>query len=816
MMKKTAWIVSGLIALYAAAGFWLLPYLLRTLSSAYIGTYTEGALAIRKVRFNPFTFVLRAENIKLEDPFGMTLFGVGSVVLDIDLDALFAKKIRLKNSALTELQVNLAHFRDMHWNHEWLADPAQGTEGKGKTPETAYHYQFRAAKVMLDEAAADLGMREMALGNLTVASPVVHISRSRPFPAGAAAKASPAGETAEPWQLDVGHVGIDNGTVRFQDFVIAGAPYLALDALQIGVDGLSSRPRSTLTYNVSTQINETGRIRSTGSVGLMPVTYRGSIALEHLPLAPVNPYLQRETHMALQGGSLTLQQKITYTFSQKQPDLLAEGSAAMEGVTLLDTRSGSRLVAFDRIGTGALRLELLPGRLEIEDMAVEGLYADAVVSESRTFNFAGLVKERPAGTAAKPGPAEKEKTGHDVFPVNIGKLSVSGGSADFADYSIPLRFRTHIDKLEGSVLNLSSAPEGIATVDIRGVVDTLGTAKLQGSVESAAPKHFTDLRLGFRNLDLTAYTPYTAKFVGRKIARGRFSLDLNYKIADSRLQGANSVVINRIKLGERVESPGAADLPLDLAIALLEDSKGMIDMDLPVKGNLADPEFKVGPTVRKAVFNLLKNVVTAPFKLLGSLLGIKGERLEYVEFEPGSAVLLPAELEKLDLLGKALKKRPGLALKVGSRYDVTSDIKALKEAKAAALIFEKGGGKPGQDVREVATVGLLESLNAAHMTPEALETLRDELRRAHKDDGLFESMYREALMRQLAEAQSVERKVLKALALHRSEAVGNYLTGSYGIAAERITRTEPRPLKKRGSGWIRVTLGVEAIKTTKE
>lgn len=80
-------------------------------------------------------------------------------------------------------------------------------------------------------------------------------------------------------------------------------------------------------------------------------------------------------------------------------------------------------------------------------------------------------------------------------------------------------------------------------------------------------------------------------------------------------------VVNQLQLGERVESPDAVSLPLQLAVALLKDRNGVIDIDLPVRGTLDDPKFRLGPIIWKAVVNLLLKIVTSRFRLLGNLFG---------------------------------------------------------------------------------------------------------------------------------------------------------------------------------------------------
>jgi hypothetical protein len=94
-------------------------------------------------------------------------------------------------------------------------------------------------------------------------------------------------------------------------------------------------------------------------------------------------------------------------------------------------------------------------------------------------------------------------------------------------------------------------------------------------------------------------SPYAMKFAGYKIAEGTMSLDLRYKVQNSQLEGNNQVVIDKLTLGERVDSPDALKLPIELAIAILKDSNGRIDLGLPVSGSLDDPQFSWGALIWK-------------------------------------------------------------------------------------------------------------------------------------------------------------------------------------------------------------------------
>ena len=195
-------------------------------------------------------------------------------------------------------------------------------------------------------------------------------------------------------------------------------------------------------------------------------------------------------------------------------------------------------------------------------------------------------------------------------------------------------FDTDIHSLEASLNDISSNNEE-TTIKLKGVVEKYGLADIKAKTVLSNFKDKTDVSVNFENLDIRSFSPYTGKFIGRKIADGRLWLDLNYDITDSQLSSTNRIRIKDIKLGSDVNSSDAMKLPIELAIALLEDSSGMIDVNIPVTGDINNPEFKLGGAIGKAIANVIINIVTAPFRFLGALLGIEGDELGSVEFRYG-------------------------------------------------------------------------------------------------------------------------------------------------------------------------------------
>jgi len=350
-------------------------------------------------------------------------------------------------------------------------------------------------------------------------------------------------------------------------------------------------------------------------------------------------------------------------------------------------------------------------------------------------------------------------------------------------------------------------------VELDGKVDDYGSARIRGSLQPFNATNFTDLKLSFKNLEMNRLTPYSGKFAGRRIDSGRLSVDLEYKIKQRQLAGENKFIINKLKLGEKVDSADAADLPLDFAIAILEDSDGIIDLDLPISGSLDDPKFSYGSIVWKAIKNVLTKIVTSPFRALGNLFGADSEKLESISFEAGSSVVAPPEQEKLKTITQVLSKRSGLALGIIPSYDVALDSRALQEMTLRSKVaLEMGikltdGQQPGPiDLSNQKTQKAIDALYDTLTKKSLLKKLASKLEKPK------EGHYEEALEK-LTTSIEITEPDLQALAKSRGEAIQRALMDA-GITTDRVHVDTPVKIKADGKIInIKLTLDIKDAKS---
>jgi len=370
--------------------------------------------------------------------------------------------------------------------------------------------------------------------------------------------------------------------------------------------------------------------------------------------------------------------------------------------------------------------------------------------------------------------------------------------------SLPLPFAAAIRSLDGTISTLATQSDESARVELDGQVNEFGQAKISGSINAWAPGKFTDIQMVFRNLEMNRITPYTVQFAGWKIDAGRLDLDLDYKIKGGQLNGDNAIVIREMVVGEKVENPDGTSLPLKLAVALLKDSNGVIDIDLPVSGDVNNPEFSIGGVVVKAIFNVITKVITAPFRLLGSLVGNDSEDFGTLTFDPGSAELSPPDREKLQQLESAMAQRPELALDIAGVYSPASDRAALKEIRVDEQLEARieVGQAEGEELSTVSQRREIEAMFLEQFPDEPLETLKSRFMRtpdvnetqAADDEPaepiLDETAYVEGLRQSLIDAQEVTQQELTALADARAEAIIAALGSMQDGAPEPMVRSE--------------------------
>ncbi|WP_235211654.1 DUF748 domain-containing protein [Janthinobacterium sp. RA13] len=557
---------------------------------------------------------------------------------------------------------------------------------------------FKLQKLGFTEGKIDLAAHTVHLGAVTASGAQIDLARNRQgefaiaqkLPVFASSKTD-AGKDAPsaPWSTKIDKVELSKFGARFDD---AGTGIKGnLQDARLSLHNVSNDMKQALPFELGVGLREGGLLTANGKFVPGTGAVDAQLNLKQLTLAPVQPLLAQHIKLKLASGSLSGSGRLTTGGgAPKAPKVRYVGGVDIAGLVLNET-DGKRFASWKSVRADKLTASVGPDFIDIPELRVVEPNAQLIIENDRSLNAQRLLVKAPEPATA-PAPAAATPTADAAFPVRVRRVRLQNAKLDFADLSLRPQFAAKIYELNGVVTGLSTKRDARSQIELDGRIDEFGLARVRGQLNPFAPTDNTDLNVVFKNVDMVSASPYTMKFAGYKVAEGKISLDLQYKVRNRQLDGTNQIVLDKLTLGERIDSPDALKLPLELALAILKDSDGRIDLGLPVSGDMNDPQFSYGALIWKAVGNVLTKIVTAPFRALGNLLGISADKLEAIDFDAGSAVLLPPEREKLKQVAQILAKREQLRLAVPGQYSDT-DGAALRAQAVRRAIAAKAGIK---------------------------------------------------------------------------------------------------------------------------
>ena len=609
----------------------------------------------------------------------------------------------------------------------------------------------------------------------------------------------PAADTGDPWRVSLSQFSINRLALGLEDQTLEPAANVGWRSLDIDIRDISNEPSATFPTVVSLEALDGGSISVDGQLTVLPQpSFDFDLLVDALEFGMVDPYVKQLADVHLESGALNVKAEL---HSSAEEPLSVSGRFEVANFLLTESDQDSRLGSWASLLADNLVYSAAGDTLEISEVRFTEAYGDVLIAEDGSINLGRVRKGDGAESETEPEEEETETEQASEDPgtaVTIGRVVVVNAAADFADLSLPLPFNAKIAALNGEITTIATTSSEPSTVKMEGKVDEFGQVQISGTVTPLDPALNTDVRVAFENVDMPKFSAYSIPFAGQEIASGRLDLDLGYTLSEGALVGENRVVLRDFELGDKVEHPGAMSLPLGLAVALLKDPDGRIDLEVPVRGDVNDPEFKYGTVVRKALVNLLTKIVTSPFALLGKLVGAEADELEYLAFEPGRSDLSPPELEKAGKIAEALSLRPTLALQIGGVYSPDSDAAALKADKVDQAIEDRiAAAKDDKAQYAEQRLETVEQLLTEALGGTDVKATLDEVRTEHTavaDDGKkqFDALaYTEALRKRLIELQPIEEAELVSLGTARVENVRQAILGTNAELDSRIVVDAP-------------------------
>lgn len=699
---------------------------------------------------------------------------------DVDL-AWPAARLALGTVRLEEPRVQAGRDAEGRWMFQtWLRErPAQAASSAPSTPELAHVADARA-----------------------------------PMPASAA----PA------WQVTVGEVRIERGGLRWTDRAMARPVDLVVSGLDLRLQNLAPLAAVQPDMPLSLQARlaqadrgaDAGRLSVNGQLRLPApdagLRARTRLQLERVPLHGLEPYFGERLAIELLRADASLRGQLDLELTANGPSIQLAADAALEDLRAHSLEPAEELLTWKSLQVRGVRLQTAPGQalqLAVAETVLSDYYARIVIDPEGRINLRGLVRPAPeARTTPAPEPAPAAVASAPAPApapdIRFGPVSLVNGRVLFSDRFIRPNYTANLSELTGTLSAFASRPASpgeplaLADLSLKGRAEGTAALDIGGRINPLAQPLALDVQAKVRDLELPPLSPYSAKYAGYGIERGKLSVDLAYRVdPDGQLSASNQIILNQLSFGERIEGSTAPNLPVKLAVALLADRNGVIDINLPISGSLNDPQFRLGPIIVKVIFNLIGKAITSPFALIAGAFAGDGPDMSQVPFAPGSAVLADDGQRQLESVAKALASRPALQLTVMGHSDLESERAGYQRARLDAQVQAE---KRRQLARSGAAVPTTLSVSAQEY-PELLKEVyrRADVAKPRNLVGLAKDIPVADMEKLLMAAVPVTEDAMRELAVARAVAVKDFLS-TRSVPEDRLFLGAPR-VKATGDGW---------------
>ena len=550
------------------------------------------------------------------------------------------------------------------------------------------------SNVTLDKP--ELVLKRNKKGEINLAGLVQSSNAGKP----ATSKANKTKQAASPepkdsgktFNLKVDRFLLDKADILFIDDRPARPVKISIAPATLQASNFSLNKGEKSAVDLSLLIDKKTEITAKGTLSITPLTADLALNVGPLALRPFQSYFADSVQLDITRGFVETKGKLTFKMDQHNaPSVKYTGNVAILQLATIDQTRADDFLEFKKLAFTELAADYYPLTVRIKEISLNGFFAKIMINPGGTTNLQDIFSppnkepETPRKEPEKGQAKPEAKTAEAPLDIRIGKVNFSDGKVIFADRNIKPNYGATMLNLKGSVTGLSSQEISRAIVDLQGNLGYGSPIAITGTINPLIKDLFADIKVSFKDIEMSSASSYTIKFLGYPVTKGKLTFDVSYLIDHKKLRAENKIFFDQLTFGEKVDSPDAIKAPVTLAVSLLTDRNGQINLDIPLTGSLDDPQFKIWPIIWKILVNLITKAVTSPFALLTSLTG-GGEEMSFIEFEPGSAQITDTEHKKIDTLTKALYQRPNIKLDIEGYADPELDKEALKKIQFNNLL----------------------------------------------------------------------------------------------------------------------------------
>ncbi len=752
--RKALICIVAAFALYTLIGFLILPFALKLILASKLSDNLNRPVTIESIKINPFSLTLSLTGLRIGQRTGNEVFAsLDELFIDLEATSITRKGIVVKEFQLRSPRVNIVRGADMTYNFADLIP-----EQKSKTPET-----------------------------------------------------SEKKEDGKGLAFSINNIQISNGRVEIKD--LAKKLTHRITDIKTELPFISNMPSDIESFvkpSFSAIVNDT-LFRFDGTTKPFSDSLETSfkIKLTKLFLPHYAAYSPVKLNFNFTSGYLSTDTTLSYIqYKDKSPSLVLSGVIEVSSIQLRDKKD-NKMIDLALLRLDLAKAKLFEQKIDIASVLIERPAINIVRNRAGKVNLLAL-----APTQSKPDPnkpdnnvkeIKKDKAPAPGAPmINISRVTLKDGFVRFSDQTLSPAYSVKLASINGEIKDFSTTADSTTRIKLSAKIDQHAPLSISGKTKPFAKDLYIDIKCKLSDFELSSVTPYSGKFIGHTISKGKLMLDLSYKIDNKKLLASNVILADQMTLGRRVESEQATKLPVKFALGLMKNRRGEIKIDLPVTGRTDDPEFSVSGIVIKMFIKLVTKAVTSPFSLIGAIVGGGGDELSYVELEPGSHTPTPANMKKLDTLASALYERPSLKIEISGYVDIKTDrLKIMNDrliSKVKAQRFRKIAKKKGQAALVALTIetGKFDKYLWKAYKKEKFKKPKNAL-------GMTKKIDAKEMRRLMLSHILVTDDDLRELATMRAQVIKDYILGSGKIDAARIFIVWPEELKPKNRKGIKAS-----------
>lgn len=663
----------------------------------YVVNHSEELIGrkmqIASVDFNPATFTVTVDTFAIFEPDGTTPFvAFEKFRINVNPSRLFAKEISVSEIYLKGLYTRVIQNGE-RFNFSDILDKlaaSDSTLDSAAVAEAAAKAAEEAAKAA-EQAAADSSADTVKALNINPT------------------------ELTGGFNIAVENIVLEKGNIIYQDQKVGS---------KFHIQDFSINIPAVYFNNQDTDIGVTLRFADGGDLNVKVLFnmetqgFNVAVGLNQFALACIKPYLKDFINYKDFSGTLNVHVNVEGNVNEVLSSNVS-GNINLSDIVLTET--SGKTIGVNGVDVGIAKANLNEMDFKVDSVIVDGAFAHldllkggktnidillnpkggANVGESDSTDSSAtvldtttvIVPDAPVDSsaqaanskAAEKKPAEKEKP--LKFVVNKLQVKNTKVSANDQTLSKPFSYTVSNISVNGSNINFNSPcainvganfPEGgSVSLKYKGALSDIST---------------TDIYISVKNLALKHFTPYSHHFTGYPITAGTLAFASENKLKNWDINSKNTIDIYNISVGDKdPNSEPEFNVPMKLGLYILKDKDEKIQFDVPVTGNVKDPEFSYGKIIWKTVMNLLVKVALSPFKLVSGLAS-SGSNDEVI-IDPLNNNLESEQYAKAIKMVESVTKDPKLKMNFVQNFPMKKTVEAYKIRKLKTQYYMATSGK---------------------------------------------------------------------------------------------------------------------------